>query len=310
MSDAFGFSPVKIATRRSPLALWQANHVKKQLINKYPNMLINLVLMTTTGDINLAGSLANLGGKGLFVKELEIALLNKQADIAVHSMKDMTIQLPDNLTLAAFMPREDARDALLSRNYLSLDDLPPNAIVGTSSLRRKAQLLAIRPDLIIKSLRGNVNTRIDKLQQGEYDAIILAAAGLIRLGLEKEIKQLLPVELMLPAVGQAIIGLETRKDDERFELIQSLGCTDSASCITAERSMNLVLGGSCTAPIAGFATIQNQKLHLRGRVLSQDGKKMIEASGESLLIDAAALGVEVAQTLLKQGAEKILQEAK
>lgn len=309
MNDASLFSSsIKIATRRSPLALWQANYVKKQLSQKYPNLAIALVLMTTTGDINLAGSLANIGGKGLFIKELETALLNGEADIAVHSMKDMTIHLPEKLLLSAFMPREDVRDALLSKNYNSLDDLPFGAVIGTSSLRRKAQLLSLRPDFRIKVLRGNVNTRIDKLLHGDYDAIILAAAGLIRLGLEKEIKQFIPIEQMLPAIGQAIIGIESRADDKLFPLIQSLNCHHSACCINAERTMNQVLGGNCGAPIAGLARIEGKKLHLHGRVLSTDGKIMIDASGERDLDDSAALGIDVARQLLNQGAEKILEQ--
>lgn len=299
---------ITIATRQSPLALWQANDIKNSLRTLYPKLNVELLLMTTEGDLNLASSLANRGGKGLFIKELERALLAKKADIAVHSMKDMTAYLPPNLTLAAFTAREDVRDVLISDHYNSLDDLPAGAIVGTASLRRKAQLLAMRPDLQIKLLRGNVNTRLDKLKQGEYDAIILAAAGLIRLNLQKEIKQLFSIEQMLPAIGQAIIGIECRADDaEMLSLLRPLNCSNSQACVIAERSMNEVLGGHCTAPIAGFAQLIGDQLHLRGRVLSADGRIILEAAATKTATEGRALGIEVAEQLIAQGAKIILE---
>ncbi|MBY0544882.1 MAG: hydroxymethylbilane synthase [Gammaproteobacteria bacterium] len=302
---------VKIATRRSPLALWQANDIKNSLNKLHPDLTVELILMTTEGDINLASSLANQGGKGLFIKELERALLIKKADIAVHSMKDMTVYLPENLTLGAFSPREEVRDAFISHHYNSLDDLPERAIIGTASLRRKAQLLIMRPDLDIRLLRGNVNTRLDKLAQGEYDAIILAAAGLIRLGLQKEIKQLFSIEQMLPAIGQAIIGIECRADDtEILPLIRQLNCPNSQACVTAERSMNELLGGHCSAPIAGLARLVGDQLHLQGRVLSPDGSIMLEAFATKTATQAQALGFDVAEQLIAQGAKKILNESR
>lgn len=299
---------INIATRRSPLALWQANYVKDSIIKRHPNITVDLVLIVTAGDKNLSSSLAKIGGKGLFIKELEIALQEKQADIAVHSMKDMTVQLPNDLKLAAFFTREDVRDAFVSIKYNDISQLPVGAIVGTSSLRRQAQLLAMRPDLTIKPLRGNVNTRLDKLANGDFDAIILAAAGLIRLGLQDRIKQLIPTEKMLPAVGQAIIGVECRSEDtDIIALMKTLNCPLSEVCITAERSMNKTLGGTCSTPIAGFATIQNQQLHLCGRVLSPDGKIVLEINATSTMDQAEALGINVANQLLAQGAAAIIQ---
>jgi hydroxymethylbilane synthase len=299
---------IKIATRRSPLALWQANFVKELIVKKHPHVTVELILIVTEGDKNLTNSLAKIGGKGLFIKELEVALRDKRADIAVHSMKDMTVHLPEDLTLAAFCPREDVRDAFVSEKYNALQQLPHGAIVGTSSLRRQAQLLAMRPDLIIKPLRGNVNTRLDKLAQGDFDAIILAAAGLIRLGFEDKIKQFLAIEDMLPAVGQAIVGIECRaQDSATIALMQTLNCPQSEICITAERSMNQKLGGTCSTPIAGLATIHQQQLQLCGRVLSSDGKTMLHVVETAAKHDAHALGLQVANQLLAQGAAQIIQ---
>lgn len=301
-------APVRIATRRSPLAVWQANYVKKLILQKHPDRQVDLVLMTTEGDINLSGSLAKIGGKGLFIKELEIALQQQRADIAVHSMKDMTASLPTGLMLAAFCVREDVRDAFVSDKYQSLEQLPLNAIVGTSSLRRQSQLLRLRPDLTIKTLRGNVNTRLEKLAHGEYDAIILAAAGLIRLQLQHKIKQFLSVENILPAVGQAIIGVECRSDDaDIIALLNTINCPQATACITAERTMNQFLGGDCTAPIAALAILHDQDLSLHGRVLSPDGNIMLEAVATLPCTQAARLGKEIADQLLAQGAEKILK---
>lgn len=301
-------SHIRIATRRSPLALWQANFVKESIHKHHPNINVEMVLIVTEGDKNLTSSLAKIGGKGLFIKELEIALRERRADIAVHSMKDMTVHLPEDLTLATFYPREDVRDAFVSERYKTLQSLPHAAIVGTSSLRRQAQLLALRPDLIIKPLRGNVNTRLDKLARGDFDAIILASAGLIRLGLQDKIKQYISIDEMLPAVAQAIIGVECRADDAAtIALMQTLNCPQSTACITAERSMNQQLGGTCSTPIAGLATMQQQQLHLHGRVLSPDGKIILNAIATSPIEDAATLGIKVATQLLEQGAAKIIQ---
>ncbi|MFN7096199.1 MAG: hydroxymethylbilane synthase [Gammaproteobacteria bacterium] len=301
-------SSLKIATRRSPLALWQANYVKSSILERYPHIQVELVLLVTEGDKNLTDSLAKIGGKGLFIKELEIALREKRADMAVHCMKDMTVNLPVDLTLAAFYPREDVRDVFVSEKYQTIDQLPVGAIVGTSSLRRQAQLLAMRSDLRLKPLRGNVNTRLDKLKRGEFDAIILAAAGLIRLGLRDQIKQYIPVEQMLPAVGQAIIGVECRTEDHNIiALLQTLNCTESAICLTAERSMNRKLGGTCSTPIAGLATIQDNQLQLQGRVLHPNGQIILSAIERDAIEQAENLGLRVAEQLLSQGAAEIIQ---
>lgn len=250
-------SLIRIATRRSPLALWQAEHVAKLLKASHPSIEIELVKMITQGDKILDTPLSKIGGKGLFVKELEQGMLNGDADIAVHSMKDVPAQLPDGLEMAAILEREDPRDAFVSNTYASIDDLPQGAVVGTSSLRRQCQLLQMRPDLRIKSLRGNVNTRLQKLDDGDYDAIILAAAGLIRLGFESRIKTAIPMNTMLAAIGQGAIGVECRTgDEETLRLIECLHHDTTATRVTAERAMNFKLEGGCQAPIAGHARIK------------------------------------------------------
>ncbi|HBO37325.1 MAG TPA: hydroxymethylbilane synthase [Pasteurellaceae bacterium] len=299
---------LRIATRQSPLALWQANYVKEHLIQLYPNLAVELVPIVTKGDIILDTPLAKIGGKGLFVKELENALLNGEADIAVHSMKDMPMQLPDGLVLSVICKREDPRDAFVSNNYRTLTDLPPGAVVGTSSLRRQCQLKKWRPDLDIQSLRGNVGTRLNKLDNGDYDAIILASAGLIRLGLNERITSFIATETSLPAAGQGAIGIECRIDDEYVrQLLAPLADAETTACVLAERAMNNCLQGGCQVPIGGYAVQQNGALYLRALVGALDGSVIIRAEGKSAVENAEDLGIQVAQQLLQQGADKILQ---
>lgn len=301
---------LRIASRESPLALWQANYVKQRLIEIQPDLTVQIVSMTTAGDQMLDRTLANVGGKGLFLKELEMSLLNKDTDIAVHSMKDVPVSLPDGLEIAVVCNREDARDAFVSNHYQNLYALPKGAIVGTSSLRRVAQLKSAFPELEFIELRGNVNTRLRKLDQGDYDAIVLASAGLIRLGLQDRIKQFISPELCLPAVGQGIIGIECRSDDdESKETVRALNDLTSALSIAAERSMNAKLEGGCQVPVAGFSEIEKGKIRLRGMVGSVDGSQCLLSDIEikSMTLESAEeLGVKVADDLLKQGAGEIL----
>lgn len=299
---------IKIATRQSLLALWQANYIKHSLQQLYPDLTAELVPMVTKGDVILDSPLAKIGGKGLFVKELEYALLDKRADIAVHSMKDVPMVFPEGLGLALVCPREDPRDVFVSNRYDSLAQLPQGAIVGTSSLRRQCQLKALRPDLDIRSLRGNVGTRLSKLDNGDYDAIILAAAGLIRLDLVHRITAFLDIQTCLPAVGQGAIGVETRLDDlEIQQLLAPLADSDTYHCVLAERAMNQHLQGGCQVPIAGFATLNQGEIFLQALVGSEDGQQIIRASGKRAVQFAEELGIEVAQQLLNQGAGKFLQ---
>lgn len=299
---------LRIATRQSPLALWQANFVKSALEQRFPELSVELVTMVTKGDIILDTPLAKIGGKGLFVKELELALLEGRADLAVHSMKDVPMEFPEGLGLAAICEREDPRDAFVSNKYASLEELPKGAVVGTSSLRRQCQLMAAYPDLTVKSLRGNVGTRLAKLDNGEYDAIILASAGLIRLGLSERIRSFISTEQSLPAAGQGAVGIETRLNDERvLAYVKALNHQPTAYCVMAERAMNRHLQGGCQVPIGGFAELHNGKLHLRALVGALDGSEIIRASGQAIAENAKALGVEIAEKLLKQGADKILQ---
>ena len=246
---------LKIATRQSPLALWQANYVKDRLQQQYPDLTVELVPMVTKGDVILDSPLAKIGGKGLFVKELENALLNKEADIAVHSMKDVPMQFPEGLGLAVICQREDPRDAFVSHSYRTFTELPQGAVVGTSSLRRQCQLKALRPDLDIRSLRGNVGTRLSKLDNGDYDAIILASAGLIRLGLADRIASFIDIEQSLPAAGQGAVGIECRTDDVQVQaLLAPLADAETTYCVRAERAMNNHLQGGCQVPIGGYAS--------------------------------------------------------
>ncbi|KGQ70127.1 hydroxymethylbilane synthase [Chelonobacter oris] len=299
---------IRIATRQSPLALWQANFIQARLQALYPNLRIELIPMVTKGDIILDTPLAKIGGKGLFVKELESALLENRADLAVHSMKDVPMEFPKGLGLSVICEREDPRDAFVSNRYTALERLPPNAVVGTSSLRRQAQLKSLRPDLQVHSLRGNVGTRLNKLDNGDYDAIILAASGLKRLALEQRITAFIAPEHSLPAAGQGALGIETRVDDHNINrLLKPLLHDQTACCVTAERAMNRHLQGGCQVPIAGFAEIQGERLYLRALVANPDGSQILRADAHATLDQAEQLGIQVAEQLLAQGAGDILQ---
>ncbi|MDO4687874.1 hydroxymethylbilane synthase [Plesiomonas shigelloides] len=298
---------IRIATRQSPLALWQAEHVRQLLCAQHPDLEVTLVPMVTKGDVILDTPLAKVGGKGLFVKELELALLEQRADIAVHSMKDVPVEFPDGLGLVCICERDDPHDALVSNHYDSLDALPQGAIVGTSSLRRQCQLRAARPDLHIKDLRGNVGTRLSKLDNGEYDAIILAAAGLRRLGLEGRIRARLSVQQSLPAVGQGAIGIECRLDDARVRaLLAPLNHADTADRVVAERAMNNRLQGGCQVPIGSYAELTGDQLYLRALVGAPDGSRLLQAEIRGPRTEAEQLGSALAEQLLDAGAGSIL----
>ncbi len=298
---------IRIATRKSPLALWQAKHVAAKLENAFPELKTELVTMVTQGDKILDTPLAKIGGKGLFVKELEQGMLLGTADIAVHSMKDVPVEFPQGLHLAVILAREDPRDAFVSNRYSSLNDLPSNAKIGTCSLRRQCQLKAQFPNVEILPLRGNVNTRLAKLEAGEFDAIILAAAGLKRLGMANKITQCLDTKVSLPAIGQGAIGIESRRDNEEInQLLQALSDKETTICITAERAMNTRLNGGCQVPIAGFAEIKQQQLLMRGLVGNPDGSIVYRVERVGHIKDAAEIGTRVADELLSQGADKVL----
>lgn len=299
---------IRIATRKSALALWQAEYVKSALEQAHPGLRVSLVPMVSRGDKLLDAPLAKIGGKGLFVKELETALLENEADIAVHSMKDVPMDFPEGLGLFCICEREDPRDAFVSNRFDSLDALPAGSIVGTSSLRRQAQLLARRPDLCIHFLRGNVNTRLAKLDAGEYDAIILAAAGLIRLGFEDRIRSSISVDDSLPAGGQGAVGIECRTADaEVHALLAPLHHRDTAVRVNAERALNKRLNGGCQVPIACYAVLEGDQLWLRGLVGQPDGGQLLRAESRAPSDEAEQLGVRVAEDLLGQGAETILK---
>lgn len=305
-----------IATRQSPLALWQAHFVQKILEKLYPTMKVELLEMATKGDKILDTPLAKIGGKGLFVKELETALYEKRADIAVHSLKDVPMVLPEGLTLGAYLERHAPTDAFVSNKYKHLNDLPNGAVLGTSSLRRECQIAHAYPNLTIKSLRGNVGTRLSKLDDGEYDAIILATSGLERLGLNERICHELDKKLSLPAVGQGALAIECRAEDSTIlNLLAPLNHTATRLCVLAERAMNRTLEGGCQVPIAGFATIDSDTLTLRGRVGSIDGKTLLKSKDNITLTHTAAdeiaaktLGESLAKDLLSKGADTILKE--
>ena len=304
---------IRIATRKSALALWQAEYVKAQLEHFHSDIVVELVPMTTKGDIILDTPLAKVGGKGLFVKELEVAMLENRADIAVHSMKDVPVDFPEGLGLEVICPREDPRDAFVSNTYANFNDLPQGAVVGTSSLRRQCQIKAMRPDLTIQDLRGNVNTRLRKLDDGEYDAIILAAAGLIRLEMPERIRQFIEPEVMLPANGQGAVGIECRIGDERIKaLLAPLEDKTTRIRVLAERAMNKALEGGCQVPIGSYAIIENtqagEQLYLRGLVGATDGSKIIQSEVRGTVDQGEYLGNSLAQTLLAQGADIILQQ--
>lgn len=298
---------LRIATRKSPLALWQANYVKSALEQAHPEIVVELLAMSTRGDKILDTPLAKVGGKGLFVKELEHAMLEDRADIAVHSMKDVPMEFPDGLGLAIICEREDPADALVSNAYGKLADLPEGAVVGTSSFRRQCQLREARPDLKIADLRGNVGTRLSKLDAGEYDAIILAAAGLKRLELSERIRERLSFEDCLPAGGQGAVGIECRTQDiETQQLLDCLHDADTASRVVAERAVNARLQGGCQVPIASFALLDGEELYLRALVGNLDGSQIIRSEIRGNRHQAEHLGLSVAEDLLSQGAEEIL----
>jgi len=289
--------------------MWQAEFVRDRLLELHPDLEIELVKMTTQGDKILDTPLAKIGGKGLFVKELEQGMLAGDADIAVHSMKDVPMHLPEGLHLPVICQREDPRDAFVSNTYASLADLPAGSKVGTSSLRRECQLRTHRPDLEVLPLRGNVNTRLAKLDDGQFDAIILASAGLKRLGFEDRIREAMTPEQSLPAVGQGAVGIETRVDDVEINaLLAPLRCPRTWIVVSAERAMNRRLAGGCQVPIAGFALIDGDEVWLRGLVGMPDGSQMLTADARARVEDAEALGDAIAENLLAQGADKILAE--
>ena len=299
---------LRIATRKSQLALWQAEYVRDVLLQYHPDLNVELVKMTTEGDRILDTPLAKVGGKGLFVKELENGLLSGDADIAVHSMKDVPVVLPEGLHLSVICPREDPRDAFVSNDYSLFEDLPKGARLGTSSLRRQCQLAAQRPDLNIIDLRGNVNTRLQKLDDGNYDAIILAAAGLKRLGMEDRITECLSPEISLPAIGQGAVGIECRQDDDWVnELLAPLNDRDTAIRVRAERSLNHRLQGGCQVPIAGYAELAHGVILLRGLVGMVDGSQIIHGEIAGQPEDAEYLGRVLAEDLLSRGADQILE---
>ncbi|SDT01846.1 hydroxymethylbilane synthase [Pseudomonas prosekii] len=299
---------IRIATRKSALALWQAEYVKTRLEQAHPGLSVTLVPMVSRGDKLLDSPLSKIGGKGLFVKELETALLENEADIAVHSMKDVPMDFPEGLGLFCICEREDPRDAFVSNTYASLEELPEGSIVGTSSLRRQAQLLTRRPDLEIRFLRGNVNTRLAKLDAGEYDAIILAAAGLIRLGFEDRITSAISVDDSLPAGGQGAVGIECRSADTRIHaLLAPLHHHDTATRVIAERALNKHLNGGCQVPIACYAVLEGEQIWLRGLVGDPSGGLLLSAEARAPRGSAESLGVQVAEDLLNQGAGDILK---
>ena len=298
---------LRIATRKSPLAMWQAEHIKARLEALHPGLVVELVTFTTQGDKILDVPLAKIGGKGLFVKELEVAMLDGRADIAVHSMKDVPMEFPEGLELGIICERENPHDAFVSNTYKSIDELPQGAVVGTSSLRRQCQIQQQRPDLIIKSLRGNVQTRLGKLDAGEFDAIILAAAGLLRMEMHDRIASFIPAEQSLPAGGQGALGIEWRANDSAIqELLKPLHDDKTAACVLAERALNRRLQGGCQVPIAAYAELDGNALSLRGLVGSVDGKTMLRTAQSGLAADAEAMGIAAAEDLLAQGAGAIL----
>lgn len=300
---------IRIATRKSPLAMWQAEHVAAALRQAHPDLAVEILGMSTQGDKILDTPLAKIGGKGLFVKELEERMLSGEADIAVHSMKDVPVELPPGLHLAVIMEREDPRDAFVSNQHASLADLPQGARVGTSSLRRQCQLADRRPDLDIIPLRGNVNTRLRKLDEGKYDAIILAAAGLLRLGFGERIRSFIAIDDSLPAIGQGAIGIECRADDALVNaLLQPLHHAPTASRVRAERAMNHRLEGGCQVPIGGHAILEGEHLTLRGLVGTVDGSEIVRAEISGPTSDADQLGTALAEELLEHGAADILRE--
>ena len=300
---------LRIATRRSPLALWQAEHVARALRARHPGLGVELVAMRTSGDRMLDAPLARVGGKGLFIKELELALLDGRADIAVHSMKDVPVELPPELHLPVIMARADPRDALVSVRFAGLDALPSGATIGTSSLRRRCQLAARRPDLRIENLRGGVDTRLRRLDDGDFDAIVLAVAGLERGGHAARVTEALDVAAVVPAAGQGALGIECRRGDTLAEsLVAPLACGPSTACVLAERAFNRRLEGGCQVPIAAYAAIEDATMHLSALVASLDGKRVLRSRVDGSVEEAQALGAEAASAVLAQGAGEVLAE--
>jgi len=300
---------LRIATRESPLALWQAEFVRDQLQRLYPGLAVELIGIKTQGDRILDKPLSEVGGKGLFLKELEQQLLERTADIAVHSMKDVTIDLPTDLKLAVIMQRADPRDVLIANQYATLAEFPAGSRIGTSSLRRQSQLRARRPDLVVQSLRGNVGTRLRKLDEQGFDGIILAAAGVTRLLLEHRIREYLSADVMLPAVGQGAIGIETRSDDpEVLQILQPLNDNETAIQVTAERAFSRRLYGGCQLPIAAYAEVNGNALFLRGLVGRVDGGEIITGEIKGTTGEAENTGLRLAEELLERGADRILRE--
>ena len=300
---------IRIATRKSPLAMWQAEEVARQLKLHHPELAVEFVKMTTKGDKILDAPLAKVGGKGLFVKELEQGMLDGQADIAVHSMKDVPMAFPEGLHLPIIMEREDPRDAFVSSHYTSLGELPANARIGTSSLRRQLQLKEAMPDAQMLDLRGNVNSRLQKLDNGDYDAIILAAAGLIRLGFKDRIRSFIEPEQSLPAIGQGAVGIECRENDATIlKLLAPLNHPHTHTRLSAERAMNNRLNGGCQVPIAGYSVLEGNEIYLRGLVGRPDGSEVVRDEIRGPAAQAEQLGVELAERLLARGADAILKD--
>lgn len=296
-----------IATRKSQLALWQAEYVRERIREMDASVEVELLPMSTQGDKILDVPLAKIGGKGLFLKELETAILEKRADIAVHSMKDVPMEFPQGLQLTAICKREDPRDAFVSNRYENFQSLPEGARVGTSSLRRKAQLAHARPDLHFVDLRGNIQTRMKKLDDGEYDAIILAAAGLLRMKQQQRIREYLSESLSLPAGGQGAVGIESRSSDQNINrLLEKLTDKNSWDCVMAERALNTKLQGGCQVPIAAFATVSGENLSIKALVASSDGKEILFAKAAGDRKDYWQIGEQAAQSLLDQGAKRLL----
>lgn len=301
---------IVIATRASRLALWQAEFVQAALQKQYPGLTVELLKMTTKGDQIIDRSLSKIGGKGLFVKELETALLDGRADLAVHSLKDVPMELYEEFSLSTILKRADPRDAFVSNNYDKLDDLPAGAIVGTSSLRRESQLRAHYPELVVQPLRGNLDTRLGKLDAGDYDAIILAASGLERLGLGTRIRSLLSLEQSLPAAGQGALGIEVLATrDDLKEILSFLSCEESTATALAERAISQALGGSCQVPIAAHAIVDNNTIYLKAMVALPDGTKSLWTEMRGELSEAQQLGNNAADDLLAKGAKQMLEEA-
>ena len=301
---------ITIASRESPLAMWQAEHIKSKINQLYPDIIINIKGFKTQGDILLNQSLATIGGKGLFIKELEQALLAKNADLAVHSMKDLPMDIPDDFKLIAITKRGDPRDAFISNNFNSLDHMPKGTIVGTSSLRRQSQIKAKYPDLIIQPLRGNLQTRLKKLDEAQYSAIILAAAGLIRLGLKDRIKKYLDTAISIPAVGQGALGIEILAGNEELNnMLRKLDDDDTSRCVLAERLVSRSLAGSCTVPLGAYASISNNDFIIKGFVASPDGTQIIYAEKKGNKSDFYKLGKGLSQILIDKGAKDILSSS-